>query len=84
MSDTLEKEKKKHTDEVVITNKKIDSLTVENSQLMKEIDYLTSVRQKDKDDTQKDLTSFESRVKQLTEGLNLSTKRIFKAPYFPK
>jgi chromosome segregation ATPase len=47
--------------------KHVSSLTVENGQLMKEIDYLRSVREQSQGQMSEKLEKFEERVKQLVE-----------------
>ncbi|XP_078327011.1 uncharacterized protein LOC111125101 isoform X1 [Crassostrea virginica] len=63
----LQQEVEKNKDAFIKKEKDITSLMVENGQLMKEIDYLSSSRQQDQALMSEDLRSFEERVKQLIE-----------------
>ncbi|XP_061169823.1 hyaluronan mediated motility receptor-like [Saccostrea echinata] len=63
----LQQEVEKNKDECVKKEKDVTSLLVENSQLMKEIDYLNAVKEQDLDQMSEQLVGFEERVKQLIE-----------------
>lgn len=63
----LQQEVEENKNACIQKEKSITSLMVENSQLMKEIDYLSSVREQDQDQMSSELNSFEERVKQLIE-----------------
>ncbi|XP_062621731.1 hyaluronan mediated motility receptor-like isoform X3 [Saccostrea cucullata] len=63
----LQQEVERNKDECVKKEKDVTSLLVENSQLMKEIDYLNALKEQDLDQMSEQLVGFEERVKHLIE-----------------
>lgn len=63
----LQQEVENSKDVLIQKERHVTSLMVENSQLMKEIDYFKSVREQDQGQMSEKLISFEERVKQLIE-----------------